>query len=64
MNLRPIDFTHKRFWRGTYDRFGFRSWITLVSPLANTILNWKYRNYDLEIDEQHVESRAAKRRVT
>jgi hypothetical protein len=50
----PIDFSELREWRvlkGTYSIFGLRAALTLVSPLLNTILNWKYRKHHLVFPE-------------
>lgn len=51
MNLKPVTFKHIKFWGGTYKTFGTKALLTLMSPLLNTILNWKYRNMHLEIDD-------------
>lgn len=51
MNLKPITFKHLKFWHGTYKIFGIRSLLTLMSPLLNTIIHWKYRHMHLEIDD-------------
>lgn len=39
-----IDFSMLRYVRATYQTFGFRSALTLASPLMNTIIHWKHRN--------------------
>lgn len=42
-----------RYWRGNVKTFGWSSGmkanLTLTSPLANAVLNWKYRNMHLDI---------------
>lgn len=48
--LKPVQFSMLRYWNGTRKTFGIKSAITTVSPLANFILNFKYREYKLEID--------------
>ena len=47
----PIDWHFRSSWWGTYKMGGWRGALTLISPLANTILNWKYRNYGLDIPD-------------
>jgi len=50
-DFKPVSFRSIEYWYGTYKTFGFRSVLTLASPLANIVLNWKYRNCHLVIDE-------------
>ena len=50
INLKPIDRSMFKYFRGTFARFGLRSALTTVSPLLNTILNWKYRNWELKLN--------------
>lgn len=44
-HFRPIE--RRSVWygylRGTYQVIGLRAALTLLSPLLNTVLNWKYR---------------------
>lgn len=47
--FRLIDFDNLKFVRGTYKTFGLRCAVSLASPLANLILNWKYRNDHLRL---------------
>lgn len=52
MNFRPLTLEHKFYWYGTWKCGGLRAVLTLMSPLLNTVLNWKYRNYQLNIEVQ------------
>ena len=49
--LKPIDFHNFPFIKGTYQRFGLKATLTMLSPLLNYILYFKYRNYYLIIPE-------------
>lgn len=49
LDLRLVDLSQRDVWNETYLQFGLRSLLTLASPLLNTIINWKYRNYELDI---------------
>lgn len=51
MHFRLIDFDQWAFVRGTYESFGLRSVLTLVSPLANTLLNWRHRKSRLNLEQ-------------
>jgi hypothetical protein len=50
-HLRPLE--NPSIWRGfvigTYRQFGLCSVITLLSPILNTIIHWKYRYHRLVI---------------
>lgn len=37
----------REFFNGTLKTFGLRAALTMISPLLNTILNFKYRNKSL-----------------
>jgi hypothetical protein len=49
--LKPIAFNQFKFFKGTYKTFGLRATLTLISPLLNTIINWKWRSYRLLFPE-------------
>ena len=49
-HLKPIDWEGRYFIKGNYQTFGLRSVITLMSPLLNTIIHWKYRKHRLRIE--------------
>lgn len=53
--LTLVDFTFADDWWTHIKRGNFRSFITLASPLANTILNWKYLDWGLQIDSKNLE---------
>lgn len=53
--LTPIDWSFRYAWWGTLKGVGFRGFITLASPLANTILNWKYLDWKLKINSDDIE---------
>lgn len=53
-HLRPIE-NPREWWGfigGTYANFGLRSVVTLISPLLNTIIHWKYRFHRLEFTNE------------
>lgn len=53
-HFRPIQ-SPKVWWdfvTGTYRNFGVIAVVTLVSPLLNTIIHWKYRRDRLDIAGQ------------
>jgi hypothetical protein len=47
--LKPFETKNKRFWKGTYQTFGFTGWLALTSPLMNFILNFRHRGKTLDI---------------
>ena len=49
IDLRLIDWEFKPQWAGTFKMFGLRSLLSTMSPLFNTIFNWKYRDMSLDI---------------
>ena len=53
--LKPLDWQQRHYIRGNIRTFGFwgsiKANITLMSPLLNMILNWKYRDWKLTIGE-------------
>lgn len=49
MHFRLIDFAQFSFVRGTFRTFGLREALTLICPLANTLIHWKYRKARLVI---------------
>jgi hypothetical protein len=53
-HFRPLDWSQLHWVRGNFKTFGFwsglRANITLLFPVANTLLNWKHRKSRLEID--------------
>lgn len=55
-----LDLEQIPFVKGTYKMFGFRATITLLSPLANLILNWKYLSYDLVFPKSWLEKERRK----
>jgi len=50
-DLRLVDMSQKENWLATYKKFGLRSFLTLMSPFLNTILNSKYKDYELDIKD-------------
>jgi hypothetical protein len=49
-HFRLIDFDQWAYVRGTWQTFGFRAVLTLVSPICNTLINWKHRKARLELE--------------
>lgn len=49
--LYPLDWSQRHFIRGNINAFGLRHglWVsvTLMSPLLNTLVYWRYRSYGL-----------------
>ena len=50
--LIPVDFEMLQYFKGTRQTFGLISALTTISPLFNTIKNWKHRGKSLIIDER------------
>jgi hypothetical protein len=50
-HFKLINFVQLEFIKGTYQTFGLRSVLTLVSPLLNTILNWRHMGKELRMEE-------------
>jgi hypothetical protein len=47
-HFRPLDWKQRSYAPGTFRIFGIRAAVTLMSPMLNTILNWRYRRHRLE----------------
>lgn len=46
-HLAPIDWSQMSWFRGTFKACGLSAAVTLISPLLNTVLHWKYRKMRL-----------------
>lgn len=40
--IKPIDFGGFKYVRGTYQTFGLKAALTMLSPLLNAIVYWKH----------------------
>ena len=54
-HFRPIDLKQREYIRGNFKAFGFcrglMANVTLMFPFLNTIINWKYRKMQLELED-------------
>lgn len=46
-----IDTSNISFLKGTFVVFGFRAALIMISPICNTVINWKHMKYRLKLSD-------------
>lgn len=55
-----LDLKQIPYVKGTFKLFGWHPTLTLISPVMNLILNFKYREWDLVIDPAWIQQQRVK----